>query len=36
MNKQRGFFDDELRLKELEKQGDPLIALNKLITDPAI
>ncbi len=31
MKKQRGFFDDELRLKDLEKQGDPLIALNKMI-----
>lgn len=31
MKKARGFFDDELRLKDLEKQGDPLIALNKMI-----
>lgn len=31
MKKQRGFFDDDLRLQELEKQGDPLITLNNMI-----
>ena len=31
MRKQRGFFDDEIRLENLSKQGDPLIALNAMI-----
>lgn len=31
MKKQRGFFDDEFRFQELEKQGDPLITLNNMI-----
>ncbi len=31
MKNQRGFFDDEVRLKELEKQGDPLISLKNMI-----
>lgn len=29
--KQRGLFDEELRLEKLEKQGDPLIPINNLI-----
>lgn len=31
MKKQHGFFDDEIRLEEIAKEGDPLIALNTMI-----
>lgn len=31
MGKQKGFFDEDYRLSELEKHGDPLLKLNELI-----
>jgi hypothetical protein len=34
--KQKGFFDENDRLEELSRLGDPLEKLNMFITDPAI
>lgn len=31
MNKQKGLFDEDIRLNKIKKQGDPLIRLNELI-----
>lgn len=31
MEEQKGFFDEEFRLDDLKKQGDPLIRLNEII-----